>query len=186
MPDSAGQLTGLSVAEAATKLGVSERTLRRWVTAAGDAEQLNRPGLPAITILRGGMLRLLVADAAPGDAGQTPDSAGRVPEDNPSSQALIDWLKARLEAAEAERAELRRMLNLEQQKVAELIRALPAPTTPEHIEEMPAEQTEKATPSPPEGMRLPEELRQGVGGANTAMKPRRGLLARLAAVWRGD
>jgi hypothetical protein len=93
------------------------------------------------------------------------------------------FLRERLAAAEAAQAELRRMLNLEQQTVAAL-RALPAPTAPV---EMPLERAEPAE-SAPAGLEPPDtppaDLAQALKEAGVKKKQRRKLLVRLTAAWR--
>jgi hypothetical protein len=96
----------------------------------------------------------------------------------------LRYLRERLVAAEQGQAELRRMLNLEQQTVAAL-RALPAAR-----EDVPTRAEE-----PESGRIVAEAAQDGVAAESLqalkdadvkGKKQRRRLLARLAAAWRGE
>ena len=118
--ESAVSIERITTAEAARRLGVSLTHVRRLIAAGRlQAEAEPRP--------QG--RRLVVLWDAPHD---TPLHAtgghNGTSQDATVTARLEDevrWLRERLERAEEERAELRRMLNLEQQTVATLRRQLP-------------------------------------------------------------
>jgi hypothetical protein len=124
----------LAMNEAATALGIHPDTLRRRIKRGQIAAERDAEGRYVIDVPD--------ADADVGSAEaaprQAPDRAEALPR---HLQMQLDglkeevaWLRARLEAAEAERGELRRMLNLEQQTVAAAqqaaLLAAPAPLMP--------------------------------------------------------
>lgn len=129
------ELERITTTEAAHRLGVSGTQVRRLIRSGK---------LRAVAERRPQGTRLLVLwdatqDATkgastttqPGDqqATDTPPDAPQVATQDATHAQLVEevrWLKERLERAEDERAELRRMLFLEQQTVAGL-RALHAP-----------------------------------------------------------
>lgn len=136
----------LTTAQAAHRLGVSQTQIRRLVASGRlRAEMVERPQGTRLFVLWD------TPDETPErslpDAPSTPqatrqDAPEVATEDaTPRASAATDvaWLQERLEQAETERAELRRMLNLEQQTVAALradlaaahatLRALDAPGT---------------------------------------------------------
>jgi excisionase family DNA binding protein len=113
----------ITTAQAARRLGVSQTQVRRLVASGRlRAETVERP--------QGSRLFVLwePAEEAPQDTPGTPQptqqDAPKVATEDATLRASdapsVAWLKARLEQAETERAELRRMLNLEQQTVAAL------------------------------------------------------------------
>jgi predicted ArsR family transcriptional regulator len=112
----------ITTAEAARRLGISSTQVRRRI-AAGQlvAETEQRP--------QGTRLRVLW-DATP-DATSRADSGHGEATSDATYVATLErdntWLKERLERAEEERAELRRLLLMEQQIVTALRSLLPAP-----------------------------------------------------------
>jgi hypothetical protein len=150
MTGDGGQAAGHTLGEAASLLGVSERTLRRWIAAAGGAPcTVAQTGYPPFQVERRGVgLVVLLPDSMADTASDmsasdrtAPYSAGEVAQlqaqlaaaehERDTLAADKAWLQERLERAEEERAELRRMLNLEQQTLAALGQpaALAAPVT---------------------------------------------------------
>jgi hypothetical protein len=122
----------LTTAETARRLGVSPTQVRR-LAASGRlvAEQERRP--------QG--TRLVILWDAPGDAPGTPPDAPKVATEDAT---LVRWLKDRLEAAEVERAELRRLLFQAYQDLTTARAQLPAPRAPESesdVQERVAERT---------------------------------------------
>ena len=131
----------ITTAEAARRLGVSQTQVRRLV-AAGKliAESEERPHGRRIVVLwdatQDEPTTIHVATHV-----ATPDATllARVQDE-------VRWLRDRLERAEEERAELRRMLNLEQQTVASLRLQL-APARNGHA---PHDATETPPATPPD------------------------------------
>jgi excisionase family DNA binding protein len=125
----------ITTQEAARRLGVSPTQVRR-LAATGKlrSEREERPQGTRLVILW---------DETP-DAPETPPDAPRVATEDATpatdTRELVQWLRERLEKAEEERSELRRMLFLEQQTVANLRAQLPPPR------DMDAPTTEQGTP----------------------------------------
>ena len=114
----------ISTAEAARRLGVSQTQVRRQVKAGTlRAETESRP--------QG--TRLVILWDAPADTPFTEHDTPSVATNDATLTVRLEdevrWLRERLERAEEERGELRRMLNLEQQTVAGLRAQLAEPRT---------------------------------------------------------
>src|SRR5437868_6866165 len=104
----------LPMNDAAAALGIHPDTLRRRIKRGQIAAERDAEGRYVIDVPDADATAN-TADAAPT---QAPSGTGALPR---HVQMLLDglreevtWLRSRLEAAETERAELRRMLNLEQ------------------------------------------------------------------------
>jgi excisionase family DNA binding protein len=159
-----GRVEYITTAEAARRLGVSPTQIRRLVASGklrGEMEP--RPQGTRLVILwdetddatRTPPEAAEVATERPPDTHQqepsTRPDASHVATQDATPEVLIEelrWLRERLERAEEERSELRRMLFLEQQTVASLRALLPAPRT---------------TDAPEEATATPPQTHQGTG-----------------------
>ena len=110
----------ISTTEAARRLGVSRTQIRRLI-AAGEvrAEREPRPQGTRLTVLWD-----VPCDAPPDRPSHRPAPTNGTSRDVPPGAVPVDpvnevaWLRARLERAEEERAELRRLLHQAHQTIA--------------------------------------------------------------------
>jgi hypothetical protein len=172
----------LLLADAARQLGIHPETLRRQVKRGERQARRDKHGRYWVDI---------PGSSTPHEATES-STHGVDDAYTPSRQEFerllgeVTFLRHQLEEAATERAELRRMLNLEQQTVA----AFSAPAAlagPAHDAAAQPECVHSA-PDVAEVMQPPpaaETLAQALRDAGVKKKQRRKLLDRLASVWRG-
>jgi hypothetical protein len=160
----------VSTGQAAARLGVSPDTVRRKV---------QRGELVGRTDPRG-RLWVTLPEPAPAAAPAAVDEVTHLQALLAEVRTQREALLAQIERADVERAELRRMLNLEQQTLAAL-RLVAAPAEPPAAH---PEAIEKATSAAEPPASPQADLAQALKQAGVKKQQRRKLLERLAAVWR--